>query len=218
MPYIGAINFNMPIAQLLSSAIESILNQLLKLDPVSERKLKKLDGKSLQVRVKELPWPLLFHFSENISVLIVLPDDLIENEISCKIELDLATLPQLQDSSKLTQLIQHKKLLLNGDIYVAQSFSSLLQELDIDWEEQLSVYTGDALAHQAFSTVKSAIGHGKVNLEQARTVWSERLTKDGAIGVTQQELNEFSEQINNLRSASERLQVRLSLLEKTHKV
>jgi ubiquinone biosynthesis protein UbiJ len=208
----------MPIAQLLSSAIETLLNQLLKLDPVSERKLKKLDGKSLQLRVKELPWPLLFHFSENISVLIVLPDDLIENEVSCKIELDLETLPQLQDSSKLTQLIQQKKLLLNGDIYVAQCFSSLLQELDIDWEEQLSVYTGDALAHQTFSTVKSAIAHGKDNLEHARAVWSERLTKDGAIGVKQQELNEFSEQVNKLRSASERLHARLSMIEKTHKV
>jgi len=218
LPYIGALNFNMPIAQLLSSAIETLLNQLLKLDPVSEIKLKKLQGKRLQVRVKELPWPLLFHFSENISVLIVLPDEPVENEVSCMIELDLETLPQLQDSSKLTQLIQQKKLLLNGDIYVAQSFSRLLQELDIDWEEQLSVYTGDAVAHQTFSSVKSAIALGKDNLDQARTVWAERLTKDGAIGVTQQELNEFSEQVNNLRSASERLQVRLSLLEKTHKV
>ena len=207
----------MPIAQLLSSGIETVLNKLISLDPVSDIKLKKLQGKSLQVQVTELPWPLLFQFSDQIYVGILQADEVEHNTASCKIELDLATLPKLQDSSGLTQLIQQKKLLLNGDIYVAQSFSSLLQELDIDWEEQLSAYTGDAVAHQTFSNIKSAVLITKENIEQARGVWAQRLTKNGALGVNQQELNEFSEQVNSLRSASERLFARLAIIEKTYK-
>ena len=207
----------MPIAQLLSSGIETVLNKLISLDPVSDIKLKKLQGKSLQVQVTELPWPLLFQFSDQIYVGILQADEVEHNTACCKIELDLATLPKLQDSSGLTQLIQQKKLLLNGDIYVAQSFSSLLQELDIDWEEQLSAYTGDAVAHQTFSNIKSAVLITKENIEQARGVWAQRLTKNGALGVNQQELNEFSEQVNSLRSASERLFARLAIIEKTYK-
>ena len=207
----------MPIAQLLSSGIETVLNKLISLDPVSDIKLKKLQGKSLQVQVTELPWPLLFQFSDQIYVGILQADEVEHNTACCKIELDLATLPKLQDSSGLTQLIQQKKLLLNGDIYVAQNFSSLLQELDIDWEEQLSAYTGDAVAHQTFSNIKSAVLITKENIEQARGVWAQRLTKNGALGVNQQELNEFSEQVNSLRSASERLFARLAIIEKTYK-
>jgi ubiquinone biosynthesis protein UbiJ len=213
--YIEAINFNMLVAQLISSGIETILNQLIKLDPVSHAKLKKLHGKSLHVKIKELPWPLLFQFSSHISVGIIQKNESIDYIASCIIELNLETLPLLQDSSKLTLLIQQQKLILVGDIYVAQNFSSLLQELDIDWEEQLSTYIGDALAHQVFSYIKSAISQSKQNLEQAQFAWSERLTKDDGIGIKLQELNQFSEEVNKLRSASERLSARLAILEKT---
>ena len=207
----------MPVAQLLSSGIESILNQLIKLDPSSQGKLKKLYGKNLQVRIRELPWPLLFQFSNHISVGIIQNDEPMDYVPSCLIELNLDTLPQLKDSSKLTLLIQQQKLILVGDIYVAQSFSSLLQELDIDWEEHLSTYTGDAVAHQTFSSVKSAISQSKKDFEESQSIWSERLTKEGGIGIKQQELNHFSEQVNNIRSASERLAARLAILEKNYK-
>ncbi|KXI29900.1 ubiquinone biosynthesis accessory factor UbiJ [Paraglaciecola hydrolytica] len=207
----------MPVVQLVSSGIEGVLNQLVKLDPSSQTKLKKLHGKSLVVHISELPWPLLFQFSEHISVAIIQGYEADQKLASCIIELNLDTLPLLQDSSKLTQLIQQEKLKLVGDIYVAQSFSSLMQELDIDWEEQLSVYTGDVLAHQTFLSVRSVISHSKDSLEQARIVWAERLTAQGAIGVKPQELNEFSGQVNSLRSAAERLAARLAILEKTYK-
>ncbi|WP_340680997.1 SCP2 sterol-binding domain-containing protein [Paraglaciecola sp.] len=204
----------MPVAQLLSSCIEKSLNQLIKLDPTSQAKLKKLHGKSLQVKIKELHWPLLFQFSSHICVGIIQTNENLDSTPSCIIEFNLSTLSQLQDSSKLTLLIQQQKLILVGDIYVAQSFSNLLQELEIDWEEQLSNYTGDAVAHQTFSSIKSAISQSKENLEQAQLTLSERLTQDGGLGIKLQELNQFSEQVNSLRSASERLSARLAILEK----
>lgn len=205
----------MSVAQLLSSGIESIINQLLKLDPESLLKLKKLQDKSLQVRVRELPWPLLFQFSEKVSVGIVQPDE--KNLCSCSIELNLETLPLLQDSSQLSQLIQQQKLILNGDIYVAQSFSHLIKELDIDWEEQLSNYTGDVVAYQTFSSVGAVIKKAKAQWLKGEVVWAERLTKEGAIGINQQQLDLYSEQVNDLRNATDRLGARLKNLEKIHK-
>jgi len=193
------------------------MNQWLKLDDDSQQRLKKLSGKSLQVTIKELPWPLLFSFSEQIDVrTVVTPEndsDPSPEPVDCLIELNLETLPKLKDSSQLTQLIQQKQLNLIGDIYVAQTFSALLKDLDVDWEEQLSHYTGDVMAHQTFTTMRALFDTAKSQIEQGAIELGEHLTQSNSIAVKPSEMLEFSRSVNDLRSASERLSARIVLLE-----
>ena len=212
----------MPFAQLVTSGIELAMNQLLKLDDDSQQRLKKLSGKSLQVAIKELPWPLLFTFSEQIDVRTVFASDKdldpIPEPADCLIELDLETLPKLKDSSQLTKLIQQKQLSLIGDIYVAQTFSALLKDLDIDWEEQLSGYTGDVVAHQTFTSMRTMFDTAKAQIEQSTIELGERLTQSDSIAVKPSEVIEFSRDVSVLRSATERLSARVALLEQAEKI
>jgi ubiquinone biosynthesis protein UbiJ len=212
----------MPFAQLVTSGIEMAMNQLLKLDDDSQQRLKKLSGKSLQVTIKELPWPLLFSFSEQIDVrAVITPDNDSEPEpepVDCLIELNLETLPKLKDSSQLTQLIQKKQLNLIGDIYVAQTFSALLKDLDVDWEEQLSRYTGDVLAHQTFSSMRTIFDTAKTQIEQGVIELGEHLTQSDSIAVKPSEMIEFSRGVSDLRSSTERLSAKIALLEQAKKV
>lgn len=207
----------MPFAQLMTSGIELAMNQLLKLDEDSQLRLKKLSGKSLQVTIEELPWPLLLTFSEQIDVRTVIRNDNdltpTSESVDCLIELKLETLPKLRDSSQLTQLIQQKQLNLIGDIYVAQTFSALLKDLDIDWEEQLSGYTGDVVAHQTFTSMRALFDAAKTQIEQGAIELGERLTQSDSIAVKPEELFEFSKGVSELRSATERLSARIALLE-----
>jgi ubiquinone biosynthesis protein UbiJ len=212
----------MPFAQLVTSGIELAMNQLLKLDDDSQQRLKKLSGKSLQVTIKELPWPLLFSFSEQIDVrAVITPDNDSEPEpepVDCLIELNLETLPKLKDSSQLTQLIQKKQLNLIGDIYVAQTFSALLKDLDVDWEEQLSRYTGDVVAHQTFSSMRTIFDTAKTQIEQGVIELGEHLTQSDSIAVKPSEMIEFSRGVSDLRSSTERLSAKIALLEQAKKV
>jgi ubiquinone biosynthesis protein UbiJ len=212
----------MPIAQLVTLGIELAMNQLLKLDDDSQQRLKKLSGKSMQVTIKELPWPLLFTFSDQIDVrTVITSDDAFEpipEPVDCLIELNLETLPKLKDSSQLTQLIQQKQLNLIGDIYVAQTFSALLKDLDIDWEEQLSGYTGDVVAHQTFASMRALFDTAKAQIEQGAIELGERLTQSDSIAVKPREMMEFSREVTDLRSASERLSARITLLEQAKKI
>jgi len=197
------------------------MNQLLKLDDDSQQRLKKLAGKSLQVTIKELPWPLLFTFSDQIDVRAVITVDNnvgpISEPVDCLIELNLETLPKLKDSSQLTQLIQQKQLNLIGDIYVAQTFSALLKDLDIDWEEQLSGYTGDVVAHQTFASMRTLFDKAKTQIEQGAIELGEHLTQSNSIAVKPSEVIEFSKGVTRLRSATERLSARIALLEQAKK-
>jgi len=211
----------MPFAQLLSAGLELGINQLLKLDPQSQLKLKKLAGKQLKVTIVELPWPLRFSFSHQVDVLAeqnidnTQPNDHAQKNhaADCEIELALETLPELQDSSKISQLIQQNKLLLDGDIHVAQGFSALIKELDIDWEEQLSHYTGDVLAHQTFASMKSVFLSAQQNMQQFSAGLSERLMQEQGLTIPATQVEEFCQQVNGLRSATQRLDARLKLLE-----
>jgi ubiquinone biosynthesis protein UbiJ len=211
----------MPFAQLMTSGVELAMNQLLKLDDDSQQRLKKLAGKSLQVTIKELPWPLLFTFSDQIDVRAVITVDNnvgpISEPVDCLIELNLETLPKLKDSSQLTQLIQQKQLNLIGDIYVAQTFSALLKDLDIDWEEQLSGYTGDVVAHQTFASMRTLFDKAKTQIEQGAIELGEHLTQSNSIAVKPSEVIEFSKGVTRLRSATERLSAKIALLEQPKK-
>lgn len=211
----------MPFAQLMTSGIELAMNQLLKLDDDSQQRLKKLAGRSLQVTIRELPWPLLFSFSEQIDVRAVMTSDMdLENTTAadCLIELNLETLPKLKDSSQLTKLIQQQQLNLIGDIYVAQTFSTLLKDLHIDWEEQLSGYTGDVVAHQTFTSMRALFDSAKAQIEQGAIELGERLTENDSIAVKPSEMFEFSRNVSDLRSDTERLSARIASLEQGNQI
>jgi ubiquinone biosynthesis protein UbiJ len=211
----------MLVGQLLSAGVELTINQLLQLDPDCKPRLKKLAGTQLQVSINELPWSLLFIFSEQIDVsaLPATSEDQsseaqapTESSADCHITLSLSTLSELSDSSKISQLIQQGKLDLDGDINVAQGFSNLIKELDIDWEEQLSKYTGDVVAHQTFSSVKAFFNTAQQEVEKLADQLSTHLTKPDAVAVSEIEVADFCDQVNTLRSASDRLEARIDQL------
>ena len=203
----------MPAKQLFSSALEVPLNALLALDDQSAKRLQPLQGKRLTVALKELPWPMTLAFSERIDILM---DQ--ENQSSdCIISMQLSTLNELQDSSQITRLIQQGKLDLQGDIQIAQHFSSLIKELDIDWEEHLSHYVGDVAAYQMTAWVKQAgdrIQQGVKRLEQHLSnaaIEEKRLTPHRL------DIEQHIEHIHRLRSKTEKLDARIAVLESRQK-
>lgn len=138
----------MPALQLLSATLESAINRVLALDENSAKRLRPLAGKRLALHLQELSQPLLFVFSQRIDILIC------DDEPDCLISLSVSTLPQLTDSSQLTELIRQQKLSVRGDMQLAQDMSALFKELDIDWQEHVSRYTGDVVAHHLGRVVR----------------------------------------------------------------
>lgn len=203
----------MPAAQLVSSGLERALNHLIKLDPDSRAGLVPLVDKQLEVQIEEMPWVLVFAFSQRIDVLVNSAHS-DRNEADCSIALSVESLQKLQDSSQLTTLIQQDKLRLEGDIHVAQDFSQFLKKIDIDWEEQLAKMTSDVFAHSAFVAGKTALE----KIEKATGLIIETLS-DGAIeekklAAHPLAVEDFCLQVSELRSSTERLDARLRQLEK----
>ncbi|WP_438864443.1 ubiquinone biosynthesis accessory factor UbiJ [Neptunicella sp.] len=197
----------MPAAQLASAILETTINKLLSMDEQSAQRLAPLAGKQLKVELQELPWPLTFVFNDSIDVLVNA-----EGEVDCTLRLSLSTLTKLQDTSQLTQLIQNRELELIGDLHVAQSFSVLMKELHIDWEEQLSVYTGDVFAHQTMRSAQQLGQSVKHSAGQFRDLLRDAAIEEKAIAAHPVAVEAFYQDVNQLRADTARFEARLYLL------
>ena len=94
-----------------------------------------------------------------------------------------------------------------------QAFSALLGELDIDWEEELSRYTGDVVAHTLCSgarpgsppcgarVVPFPASSGRVSTEEARL----------ALGPL--EVASFNDDVEELAQQMKAIELRLARLE-----
>lgn len=197
----------MPAAQLASAILEATINKLLDMDEQSAQRLAPLSGKQLKVELQELPWPLTFVFSDKVDVLVDATA-----EVDCTLSLSLSTLTKLQDTSQLTQLIQNRELELIGDLHVAQSFSVLMKELHIDWEEQLSVYTGDVFAHQTMRSAQQLGQSVKHSAGQFRDLLRDAALEEKAIAAHPVAVEAFYQDVNQLRADTARFEARLNLL------
>ncbi|EHA1082761.1 SCP2 domain-containing protein [Photobacterium damselae] len=197
----------MPIDVFVTGTVETALNQLLKEDADSGRRLNRLRGKVISVTFNELNKTLFFVFSQKIDVLAAF-----EGEVDCQLALNLAVLPQLRQSSQLTQLIKADKLMLSGDIQLAQQFATLLGGLKPDVEEKLSHYTGDIVAHTLVSSVKGGAEQVKRILTRRQQQLAETLTEEWKVVPSPLEIAYFADQVDDVKSATARLEARLNRL------
>jgi ubiquinone biosynthesis protein UbiJ len=192
------------VPQLICATLEKVLHKVLAMDPASSALLQKVQGKQLALQLQELPWRFVLSASSE-SLLLNQHNE----KVDCVIATDLFTLQKLNDPSQLTRLIKQDKLQIEGDLQVAHHFSFLLQQLNPDWQQQLSGWLGDALAHKVSIAIKQLqlyIQSQFAQLEQAAV----ELTQDElALSPTQAELNQFSREVSQL-------QARLDLLSRHH--
>lgn len=197
----------MPIDAFVTGAIETALNQLVKDDVDSQRRLSRLRGKVISVTLNEFGKTLYFIFSQQIDVLAAY-----EGDVDCQLALNLSVLPELRQHANLTQLIKADKLSLEGDLQLAQHFSSLLSGLKPDIEEKLSHYSGDIVAHTMVSSVKSSGQFIQQRLLKRQQNLAQTLTEEWKLLPQPLEIAYFADQVDDLKSATACLEARLNQL------
>lgn len=188
------------VPQLICATLEKVMHKVVAMDPASPVLLQKVQGKQLALQLQELPWRF---------VLSATADTLLLNQhnenVDCVIVTDLATVQKLSDPSQLTRLIKQDKLQIDGDLQVAQQFSALLQQLNPDWEQQLSGWLGDALAHKVAAALKQLQLAIQAQLQQLEQATVELAQDELALSPTQAEVNQFSRDVSQLQARLDKL-------------
>jgi len=187
----------------LAVTLQAAFNRYIELDPDAKTSLDKLYGKVVCLQVDGVDLPVWFIFNEsNVEVVEDFGDTADATIIGGPFSLlALAT---------GRRSIFDGDVKISGDTDIAQKFSRCLNDIDVDWEEHLSRLTGDAVAHQ--------VGRFSRSLKLWFGERTDAVTENTADYLRDEtdhlphswELDEFIEQVDDLRDRVELLEARLA--------
>lgn len=198
----------MDFAQLLSAAIENALNRYIRLDPDGPDTFASLEGRVIVIELSGIDVELAIFPSADEFMLLTDFD----GEADARLRgtpLAFARLALAKD--KRDQLFSGE-IELSGDTRLANKFSLLFSQLNIDWEEVAAQRVGDIAAHKMANGLHSlqqwlTRASHSVSLDSGEYLQEEvRLTPANA------ELRSFIQQVDELREGADRLAVRVKLL------
>ena len=88
-----------------------------------------------------------------------------------------------------------------------------LREIEIDWEELLSKYTGDAVAYQLGRGARAAHSFGQRLRDNLRQDLRDYLQDNIQASATQDEVDQFIQDVDKVRATADRLEARLNRLQ-----
>lgn len=189
----------------LASA-EKMLNTALCYDPATRIGLAQLEGKILALQVT----------APAITVFVMPMDDELrlmgnwEGDVDTCITGSLLALAQL--GQKEVHNLKDSGVTVMGDLTLLAELQRLLKNLDIDWEEMLSQFTGDIIGHQAAQVIRAKFGWVKDRAQSAQRLTSEFLTEELKTLPGKPELEDFYRQVDDVRLAVDRAAARVEKL------
>ncbi|ABQ57091.1 TPA: SCP2 sterol-binding domain-containing protein [Legionella pneumophila] len=190
-------------------ALQTAINQAMKLDEQMPQKIQKLDGKTLEMVITPLNVNFYIRFKGSEMQLLHRidgrPDTIIHSNPIGLIRLSL--LP----TSKARSLF-NDKIRISGDIELGQSVKKLFDEIDIDWEGHLAHFTGDVVAHQIGSFVRKGLEFKNQFSTSMQQNITEFLQEELRICPSRNELEDFFAEVDELVLSVDRLQAHINNL------
>lgn len=147
---------------MLALALETAVNQVLQLDAESPARVKKLEGKLLQVDLEGLNITLFFTFKHGV-VRVRLEADGTPDTVISGTPVALFSMAEPEDAD---WGLPDSKVQINGDASLARDLERIFSKLEPDWEGQLAGMIGDVAGHQAAQGIREGV---KTARETART-------------------------------------------------
>jgi ubiquinone biosynthesis protein UbiJ len=184
--------------------LQLIINKYLALDPDLEMRLTPLAGKVLAITCTDYSnWQLYCTFtSQSLLFTSSVPQ-----------HIDVKVYSSFSGFVKFAVTQDKTEIMLEGNIHAAESALKFFSDLNIDWEEELSKYSGDVIAHQAgvlMAKLKQYHAHTSNSLEAMIT---EYLQEESGLLPTNFEVNEFIDAVDQLRLDADRLNAKVTVYE-----
>ena len=198
------------------SAVETAINVWLKLDSETLPRFAELDGKIICLHITGLDFNLYFFPSASgIQVLGNYPSEEDGGMVDATIHGSPMALIKLSTSNNAGETMLKSDVEIDGDMHVAETFSSILKEVDIDWEELLSKLVGDIVAHQAGQVTRGASSWFKDTVEAMKLNTGEYISEESKLSPADTEISAYMEQVDDIRMGVDRLTARINNLTQT---
>jgi ubiquinone biosynthesis protein UbiJ len=195
-----------PFANTLLGIAEIGGNRLLSLDQLVIDRCRELQGYCIEIHITDLGLNIYCHPGGwGMRLSLDEPRKPVDTTISGRL---MALLSLATEEDKISTSIQ-EGVSINGNATVGQQAQKIISELDIDWEEVLSHYTGDILAYRIHQQARSAGDWLRQSVISISQTTSEYLREEIRVSPTQVEFERFQQQATVLKQGVERAEVRL---------
>lgn len=199
----------MAATELLHATLETVLNRFIALDPMAKERLSKLDGKVIGIEIKGLSHTL-FLIPAAHRLMVVGSH---EGQPDCHISGTPLALIKMINREKNSEQLFTGEVEVSGNTELAHRFGVILADMDVDWEEQLSHVTGDAVAHGVGNLLRDLSGWGRNTANNLGLDIGEYLQQEIQILPPRVEIEQFLGQVDVLRDDVERMEARIHRLE-----
>ena len=191
----------------LCASIERSLNAVLKHDPALLSALSKFDGKRICIQSDD--WLIVVVTICPAGLQLSLQDDS---------ECDTTIFGSISELLSVALASDKADALMNGDVDISGSsalvldIAKIMQQMDIDWEALIAPLTGGLVAHQIGKGFRSLIKWSKDSGQTLASSGKEYLEDEIHLLVPKPLAEHFSEQVADLRLATDRAEARLEHL------
>jgi len=189
----------------LNTLIVSSFNRYLDCDPERAQALENINDKILSITIKEANFTLIMQV-QNVRFF----EADLSQQIDASIIVSMHVLSGKMGGQDQNQLLKDGIIEIQGDSHVASVFNKVMNEIEIDWQDVISKYTGDIVAHQIATGAKSVASVLRRLGDNLRLDVRDYLQDDLQIAVTESEVEHFVEQVDDLRARTDRLEARLN--------
>lgn len=193
------------------SPLEIVINRIIALDPEGASRLVPLVGKVIGIEFRNLPLRWYLRVGDRAIHFIDEP----AREVDVRLKGTPIALMALGLSRGGTRALFSGDVEFDGDVEVGRAFKRFLDELDIDWEEQLSRVVGDSLAFRMGSAVRHAASWGRDAVQTLSLDAAEYLQEESRNLPLPLEVRDFLDQVDQLRVDVDRLAARVKRLQDT---
>lgn len=192
------------------AVLEDMLNKALDLDPATRLQLNQHIGRSILVNV-QFPHLSILVFLDEGKVRLTPAEDHLSHEANATVTASGFDL--IKQALNKEQVISQSGLQIEGDVFFLHELQKISHQIDIDWEFGLSQFVGDISASQIGQGVRSLFDFAKQAANAFLNNSSQFLREDAQILPKKWQVDDYIEEVQELRSDIERLEARIILLQ-----
>ncbi|MDT9587357.1 MAG: SCP2 sterol-binding domain-containing protein [Candidatus Arsenophonus melophagi] len=196
------------VTYLLQNMLNKFFYQELALKSIRAR----LIGQVLAIDLKEFSKPFIFIFSaEKVNVI-----NKCSKSVDCRIKTALVTLTQLHNTQQLSTFINDGRIVIKGNIHIAQNFLAMFEATQWDLAHYFAPYVGDILAEGMSRFIKHLLTRINGLLNQQKNYFKDVLVEQLRILPHKLEVLSFFDKVENVAVAIKKLEQRLTKWEEKY--
>lgn len=192
---------------LMVSALEKMINRYLSMDASAGNQLRELSGKIVELDIPS--WKIKLYIiptQQGIRLTQQITEQKADTVISGEIQSLLRIIRAKGDNSALF----NNNIEISGDIQLLEKLKNIMQQIDIDWETQLSKYIGDTGAYQSIRLANKLYEQKQAIKQKLSTHTKDYLHHESDLLANKEQFDDFSNQIAELRNATDRIEARIN--------